>query len=81
MEKKDNTSGLFTEREIRVYDRLDALRHGDKQEKRLAFFVMGILGNESVQMSLEQRLTLAENRFAAFDQARAEGKDLFEQIF
>lgn len=42
---------------------------------------MGILGNESVQMSLEQRLTIAENWFAAFDQARAEGKDLFEQIF
>ena len=55
---------LLSEREEKIYEQLWTYRKSDKHEERsMAFDCMGILGNESLNMTLEQRLDYVEQIF------------------
>lgn len=55
---------LFSEREEKIYEQLWIYRKSDKHEEcSMAFDCMGILGNESLNMTLEQRLDYVEQIF------------------
>lgn len=55
---------LFSEREEKIYEQLWIYRKSDKHaERSMAFDCMGVLGNESLNMTLEQRLDCVEQIF------------------
>ena len=64
---------MFTERENRIYDELLELKKGSLEERMVAFKAMGILGNESVQISLDERLDLVEEILNAYKAKRQGG--------
>lgn len=58
---------LFSEREEKIYEQLWSYRKSNKYEERsMAFDCMGVLGNESLNMPLEQRLDYVEKIFQSY---------------
>lgn len=53
-------------REEILYDRLMKMENGTEGEKLLAFECIGILGNETVDIKLEERLSFVENKIKEY---------------
>ena len=51
----------ISDREIKIYDKIMELENGDEKDKYLAFECTGILGNESINNSLENKLNIVED--------------------
>lgn len=50
------------DREKNIYNCLIRMKKGTNEEKSLAFDCIGILGNESLNMNLNDKLTIVENK-------------------
>lgn len=62
---------LFTEREERVYEQLWKYRKSDNYEERsLAFDCMGLLRNECLNITLDERLDFVERMFEQYIEKR-----------
>ncbi len=58
------------EREEKLYDYLLKMEDGTAEEKSLAFECIGILGNETTNIKLEDKLTLIENMIDKFNKEK-----------
>lgn len=56
------------QRERKLYAQIRKMQQGNNAERSLAFDLIGLLGNESLQDSLERRLDYIEKRIAGFYQ-------------
>lgn len=55
------------EREKKIYDCLIKMKKGTNEEKSLAFDCIGILGNESLNINLNDKLTIVENKLKNYN--------------
>ena len=62
-----------SERESLVLAKLGEMSEGDAQERDLADDLLGILGNENLRVSMEERLDYIEERIRKFYKARGQG--------
>ena len=59
-----------SERESLVLAKLGEMSEGDAQERDLADDLLGILGNENLRVSMEERLEIIEDRIREFYESR-----------
>lgn len=50
------------DKEKRIYQKIDKLKEGNKEDKLLAIECIGILSNELTEESFENRLNIVENK-------------------
>lgn len=68
----------FTDRESIIYAKLAEMSGGDKQERDEAFSLRGLLSNDAVEIKMEERLDIIEDRIRAFYKARGQEIDPLE---
>lgn len=63
-------------REEELYKLLIKMENGTALEKSLAFECIGILGNESLDIKLKDKLTIIENMINKYNQKNEQKEDL-----